>query len=151
MGMTRFSSKWILSHSTWYKNPRSGQHSFFGPAAVIDVREEAAKDPDYRLTVMRIQKWEAEHGQIPKARSRCCARDGVRVFPMWCATYGVSKDFEVHRAGLPAGLYDLENLANTESLPEWGAYLVAAPIKLAGGSGNPVRVFAVLPPKRTQK
>jgi hypothetical protein len=25
MGMTAFSSKWILSHSTWYKFPRSGQ------------------------------------------------------------------------------------------------------------------------------
>jgi len=25
MGMTRFSSKWILSHSTWYKNGRSRQ------------------------------------------------------------------------------------------------------------------------------
>ena len=24
IGMTSFSSKWILSHSTWYKNPRSG-------------------------------------------------------------------------------------------------------------------------------
>src|SRR6266849_4392097 len=23
IGMTSFSSKWILSHSTWYKNPRS--------------------------------------------------------------------------------------------------------------------------------
>jgi hypothetical protein len=23
--MTRFSSKWILSHSTWYKSRRSGQ------------------------------------------------------------------------------------------------------------------------------
>src|SRR5713101_6541097 len=26
MGMTRFSSKWTLSHSTWYKNGRAGQH-----------------------------------------------------------------------------------------------------------------------------
>jgi hypothetical protein len=26
IGMTSFSSKWILSHSTWYKNPRSRQH-----------------------------------------------------------------------------------------------------------------------------
>src|ERR1022692_2747187 len=25
IGMTRFSSKWILSHSTWYKSRRSGQ------------------------------------------------------------------------------------------------------------------------------
>src|ERR1035438_9506301 len=26
IGMTRFSSKWILSHSTWYKSRRSGQY-----------------------------------------------------------------------------------------------------------------------------
>src|ERR1022692_757272 len=32
IGMTRFSSKWILSHSTWYKFRRSGQdmHSSWG-------------------------------------------------------------------------------------------------------------------------
>jgi hypothetical protein len=27
IGMTSFSSKWILSHSTWYKNPRSRQRA----------------------------------------------------------------------------------------------------------------------------
>ncbi len=158
---------------------------FFGPAVVIDVREEAAKDPDYRLTVVRVKKWEAEHGQIPKgaiavlrtgwgsrvpdvARYRNMDANKVMHFPGYSVEsaklliergvvglgidtlsvdYGASKDFEVHRVDLPAGLYNLENLANTESLPEWGAYLVAAPIKLAGGSGGPVRVFAVLPPK----
>src|ERR1700722_18433516 len=35
IGMTRFSSKWILSHSTWYKSRRSGrslvQYSAFVP------------------------------------------------------------------------------------------------------------------------
>src|SRR5450432_2825204 len=30
IGMTRFSSKWILSHSTWYKCCRSGQPVGFG-------------------------------------------------------------------------------------------------------------------------
>jgi kynurenine formamidase len=158
---------------------------FFGPAVVIDVREEAANDPDYRLTVVRVKKWEAEHGQIPKgaiavlrtgwgsrvpdvARYRNMDANKAMHFPGYSVEsaklliergvvglgidtlsvdYGASKDFEVHRVDLPAGLYNLENLANTESLPEWGAYLVAAPIKLAGGSGGPVRVFAVLPPK----
>ena len=38
---------------------------FFGPAVVIDVREEVEKDPDYRLRVMRVEKWEAQHGKIP--------------------------------------------------------------------------------------
>jgi kynurenine formamidase len=59
--------------------------------------------------------------------------------------YGPSKDFEVHRTDLPAGLYNLENLANLDQLPDAGAFLIAAPIKLEGGSGGPVRVFALLP------
>jgi kynurenine formamidase len=59
--------------------------------------------------------------------------------------YGPSKSFEVHRLALPAGLYHLENLANLDQLPPAGAFLVVAPIKLEGGSGGPVRVFAILP------
>ncbi|HEV2490610.1 MAG TPA: cyclase family protein [Candidatus Acidoferrales bacterium] len=59
--------------------------------------------------------------------------------------YGASKDFEVHRTSLPAGLFHLENLANLDQLPATGAFLIAAPIKLEGGSGGPCRVFAILP------
>jgi kynurenine formamidase len=61
------------------------------------------------------------------------------------ADYGASKDFEVHRVALGAGLYQLENLADLSALPETGAFLVVAPIKLEGGSGGPARVFAILP------
>lgn len=59
--------------------------------------------------------------------------------------YGASSDFAVHRLALGAGLYHLENLADLSELPEAGAFLVVAPIKLEGGSGGPVRVFALLP------
>jgi kynurenine formamidase len=59
--------------------------------------------------------------------------------------YGASKDFEVHRLTLPANLYHLENLANLDQLPESGAFIIAAPIKLEGGSGGPCRVFALMP------
>jgi len=41
---------------------------FFGPAVVIDVREETSKDPDYRLSTARVEKWEAAHGRIHPAR-----------------------------------------------------------------------------------
>jgi kynurenine formamidase len=58
--------------------------------------------------------------------------------------YGGSKDFAVHKAVLGANLYQLENLADLSSLPESGAFLVVAPIKLEGGSGGPSRVFALL-------
>lgn len=58
---------------------------------------------------------------------------------------GASEDFAVHRLALGAGLYHLENLSDLSELPESGAFLVVAPIKLEGGSGGPVRVFALLP------
>ena len=158
------------------------QH-LFAPAVVIDVREEAAKDPDYRLRVLRVEKWEALHRRIPagavvllrtgwasrwpdQARYRNMDAAGVMHFPGFSVEaarlivergavglgidtlsidYGLSKDFEVHRVTLPAGLYQLENLASLDQLPEAGAFLISAPIKLEGGSGGPVRVFALLP------
>ena len=59
--------------------------------------------------------------------------------------YGASTDYVVHHLALGAGLYHLENLPDLSELPETGAFLVVAPIKLEGGSGGPVRVFALLP------
>ncbi len=59
--------------------------------------------------------------------------------------HGASSDYPVHRLALGAGLFHLENLADMSELPETGAFLIVAPIKLEGGSGGPVRVFALLP------
>lgn len=158
---------------------------FFGPAVLIDVTPEAAKDADYRLTAVRVEKWEALHGRIPEgaivllrtgwasrwpdqSRYRNMDAKGVMHFPGFSVAaaklvmargavglgidtlsidYGASKDFEVHRVDLPAGLYNLENLANLDYVPEAGAFVIAAPIKLEGGSGGAVRAFAVLPAK----
>jgi kynurenine formamidase len=36
-----------------------------GPAAVIDVRRQAAADPDYRVTVEDVAAYETRHGRIP--------------------------------------------------------------------------------------
>jgi kynurenine formamidase len=35
------------------------------PLVVIDVHSEAAKNPDYTLTIERIKKWETDHGHVP--------------------------------------------------------------------------------------
>jgi kynurenine formamidase len=58
---------------------------------------------------------------------------------------GASKSYAVHHLALGAGIWQIENLADLSALPESGAYLIAAPIKLEGGSGGPCRVFAILP------
>ncbi len=60
------------------------------------------------------------------------------------ADYGASTDFAVHHLSLGAGLYHLENLSDLSELPDTGGFLIVAPMKLEGGSGGPVRVFAVL-------
>ncbi|MBV9010269.1 MAG: cyclase family protein [Verrucomicrobia bacterium] len=35
------------------------------PLVCIDVHEECAANPDYTLTLERVQKWEGDHGEIP--------------------------------------------------------------------------------------
>ena len=61
--------------------------------------------------------------------------------------YGPSQDFVVHRIVNAAGLYGLENVAGLAEVPASGARLVALPMKIAGGTGAPVRIIALLPPR----
>ncbi|MFQ5789040.1 MAG: cyclase family protein [Acidobacteriota bacterium] len=59
--------------------------------------------------------------------------------------YGPSTDFETHRATMPENVYHIENAARLTALPPRGFTVVVAPIYLAGGTGGPTRVFALLP------
>jgi kynurenine formamidase len=59
--------------------------------------------------------------------------------------HGASKDFMVHRITADANVFGLENLANLGKLPATGATIIALPMKIAAGSGSPVRVIAILP------
>ena len=59
--------------------------------------------------------------------------------------HGPSRNFEVHQAIMKAGVPALENVAHLEALPETGAYVVALPMAIAGGSGAPARIVAFVP------
>jgi kynurenine formamidase len=43
------------------------------------------------------------------------------------------------------GKYGVTQLANLGALPQTGALLVVAPLKLTGGTGSPVRALALVP------
>jgi kynurenine formamidase len=58
--------------------------------------------------------------------------------------YGRSTDFEVHRIAAAQQVSGLENLTNLGELPATGFTVIALPMKIAGGSGGPVRVVAML-------
>jgi len=59
--------------------------------------------------------------------------------------YGKSKDFIVHRVAADKNVGGLENLTNLDQLPASGFTVFALPMKIAGGSGGPVRVVALVP------
>ena len=58
---------------------------------------------------------------------------------------GAARGFAAHGVVNGNGKFHLENVANVHLLPEAGAYLIVAPIKIEGGSGGQVRIFAVVP------
>ncbi|MEU0463842.1 cyclase family protein [Amycolatopsis sp. NPDC006131] len=52
--------------------------------------------------------------------------------------------FPAHRYLLGAGKYGVTQLQNLALLPPTGAVIVVAPLKIAGGSGSPARVLALV-------
>jgi kynurenine formamidase len=61
------------------------------------------------------------------------------------AAHSFDPPFPVHSFLLGAGKYGLTQLANLSRLPATGAVIVAAPLKLVGGTGSPARVLALVP------
>jgi len=56
--------------------------------------------------------------------------------------YGQSTLFESHRVLLGKNIPAFENVAALDQLPATGAYVVALPMKIKGGSGGPLRIVA---------
>jgi kynurenine formamidase len=160
-----------------------------GPAAVIDVSEAAAADPDYRVSRDDILAWEAAHGPLPEgaivlvrtgfasrwpdaarylgtelkgeagvaalhfpglseaaarllAEERSIAAVGIDTASI---DYGQSRDYIAHRVLLGRDIPAFENVADLSALPPAGAWVVALPAKVEGGSGAPLRIVARLP------
>ena len=44
-----------------------------------------------------------------------------------------------------SGKFGLAGLANLDQLPPTGAIVIAAPLKIVGGSGSPLRAIAITP------
>ena len=156
------------------------------PAVVIDVRKQAAADPDYRLSREDVAAWEKRNGAIPagsivllrtgwsarwpakkaylgddtpgdasrlrfpsygKAAARLLVERKVGAVGVDTASidYGPTHDFIVHQVVNGANIPALENLDRLEELPETGAFVIALPMKIAGGSGGPLRALALVP------
>ncbi len=130
-----------------------------GPACVIDVTVEVAKNPDFVLMPEHVAAWEKQHGTIPRGAwvllrtgwsKRNSARDvGVETVGTDAGQAGrFDPPFPNHATMHGAGKFGLASLRNLDELPPTGAVVIAAPLKIVNGSGSPLRVLAIVPERR---
>ena len=164
-----------------------------GPAVVVDVVEQSERNADYQVGTEDFERFEQEHGAIPRdaivlirtgfarrwpgaerylgttqrgdegarhlhfpglhpdAARWIVANRPIRAIGIDTASidYGPSTLFESHRTLYARDIPAFENLAALDRLPATGAYVIALPMKIGGGSGAPLRAVAVLPLPRT--
>lgn len=59
--------------------------------------------------------------------------------------YGQSTSYQAHRRLFASNIPAFENVAQLDKLPATGAFVIALPMKITGGSGGPLRIVALLP------
>jgi len=123
-------------------------HGPIKPGAAVLVRTGWSKHwPDAKAYLGDDTQGDASNLSFPgfgaKAAQMLVARKVAMIGIDTASTdYGKSKDFPVHIVIAGANIPALENLTNLGGLPVAGAYILAAPMKIGGGSGAPARVIA---------
>ena len=145
------------------------------PLHVIDFSEQCSGEPDAMLSPSDIEAHETFHGRIPLGSAVFLRTDwphgqgretlrfpgfGVAAAEMLAADRGVAglgidslgidpgiaSDFPVHRqVTLPRGVWHVENLTNLAAVPAVNAWAVVGVPNIAGASGFPARVLALVP------
>jgi kynurenine formamidase len=144
------------------------------PLHVVDFTRQSGDDPDAELTPGDIWEHEAAHGAVEagsvvflRTDWRHMSGTGPLRFPgfgveaaVWLAERGVvglgidtlgidpgrAVEFPVHRdVTLPRGIWHVENLTNLGAVPSSGAWAVVGVPRVAGASGFPARVLAIVP------
>jgi kynurenine formamidase len=90
---------------------------------------------------LRFPGFGAESARLLVEERRCAAL-GADVASI---DYGESTDFMVHRIAAAQNVPGFENLTNLDRLPPTGFFVVALPMKIASGSGGPLRAIALVP------
>jgi kynurenine formamidase len=142
---------------------------------VEDIQRAEARDgliPDGAIVLIRTgfsRRWPdaasylgtAERGQAavaklhfpglhPAAAAWLIANRSIAAIGIDTASidYGQSTLFESHRTLFAKDIPAFENLAALEKVPTRGAHVIALPMKIAGGSGAPLRAIAIVPAAR---
>lgn len=116
---------WVLFRSDWSK--RSG-------AAYSNMQEDGAHTPGPDAAAVQ---WLVDRGVLGLGVETIGTDAGQ--------AHTFTPMYPAHTLMHGAGRYGLQCLCNLDQLPATGAMIVAAPLKILGGSGSPLRVLAIVP------
>jgi kynurenine formamidase len=126
-------------------------HGAIAPGTIVLVRSGwSARWPDKKRYLGDDTPGDASHLHFPgvdEAAARLLVARGVAAVGIDTASidHGPSRDFRAHRVLLGADIPVFENLDGLDALPSRGAFVIALPMDIAGGSGAPLRIVAVVP------
>lgn len=118
---------WVLLRSGW--SARAGREAFLNAGA------DGAHSPGFSRACAELL-----------ARERDVLGVGVETVGTDAGQAGTfDPPFPTHATMQGSGRFGLTSLINLEQLPPTGAVVIAAPLKIVGGSGSPLRVLAIVP------
>jgi len=117
---------WVLLRTGWSKRT--------DPAAFLNVDTDGPHSPGFHRSTSELL-----------ATDRDVLGVGVETVGTDAGQAGrFDPPFPNHATMHGAGKFGLASLRNLDRLPATGAIVIAAPLKLVGGSGSPLRVLAIV-------
>ncbi|MCP3717786.1 cyclase family protein [Paraburkholderia sp. CNPSo 3281] len=117
---------WVLLRSDWSKRTDS--------AAFLNLREDGAHTPG---PTQEAVEWLIHERKVHGFGVETINTDAGQ-------SYAWPVPYPCHTLMHGANRYGLQCLKNLDQLPATGAVIVAAPLKIQGGSGSPLRVLALV-------
>jgi kynurenine formamidase len=118
---------WVLLRTGWSR--RTSREAFLG------VGPDGTHSPGFHQTCSEFL-----------ARERDVLGVGVETVGTDAGQAGgFTPPFPNHTTMHGAGKFGITSLVNLDQLPPTGAVVIAAPLKIVGGSGSPLRVIAITP------
>ena len=118
---------WVLLRTDWSK--RTDARSF------LNVKDDGPHSPGFHKSTSELL-----------AHDRDILGVGVETVGTDAGQAGTfDPPFPNHATMHGAGKFGLASLRNLDQLPPTGAVVIAAPLKIVGGSGSPLRVLAISP------
>lgn len=118
---------WLLVNTGWSK--REGREAF------LNAGPDGAHSPGFHPS---CSAWLAQERAILGVGVETVGTDAGQAG-------GFDPAFPSHSYMHGAGRFGLTSLINLDQLPPVGAIVIAAPLKIVGGSGSPLRVIAITP------